>query len=285
MKRTTPIALAIIAAIAGPVRPGHSQSADDLKAVLRELDAIKKSQGAIQKEVAELKAMVQKPQPAAAAPARAAAAIGATVTMAGAPAKGRSNAPVTIVEFSDFQCPFCARHVRDTIPLLMKEYIDTGKLRYVYRNAIESIHRNAVKAAEAAACANESGKFWPIHARFFANQQSLAPAQLAGHAAAAGVGTAAFQQCLSSGRFTARVRKDISDGSALGPTGTPAFSSVRTRAGDATLKVEAYLYGAKRFAAFTYEIDKLLKSSSQPRESLTTIRGRPGRPSRRATSR
>lgn len=159
MKRTTPIALAIIAAIAGPVRPGHSQSADDLKAVLRELDAIKKSQGAIQKEVAELKAMVQKPQPAAAAPARAAAAIGATVTMAGAPAKGRSNAPVTIVEFSDFQCPFCARHVRDTIPLLMKEYIDTGKLRYVYRNAIESIHRNAVKAAEAAACANESGKF------------------------------------------------------------------------------------------------------------------------------
>ena len=262
MKRTAPIALAIIVivAIAGPARPGHSQPAADLKAVLRELDAIKKSQAVIQKELAELKAMIQKPQPAAAAPARAAAAVGATVTLAGAPAKGRADAPVTIVEFSDFQCPFCARHVRDTIPLLHKEYIDTGKVRYVYRNLpIESIHRHAVKAAEAAACANESGKFWPIHARFFANQQSLAPGQLAGHAAAAGVDTAAFQQCLSSGRFTAKVRKDISDGSALGITGTPAFLVGRTAPGNVTLKVEAYLYGAKPFASFKYEIDKLLK--------------------------
>ena len=261
MKRTAPVALAFVvfAAIAS-TRSGDGQSADDLKAVLRELDAIKKSQAAIQKELAELKAMIQKPQPAAAAPARAAGAIGAIVTLAGAPWKGRADAPVTIVEFSDFQCPFCARHVRDTIPLLTREYIDTGKVRYVYRNLpIESIHRNAVKAAEAAACANESGKFWPIHARFFANQQSLAPAQLAGHAAAAGLDAAAFQQCLSSGRFTARVRKDISDGAALGITGTPAFLVGRTTPGNATLKVEAYLYGAKPFASFKYEIDKLLK--------------------------
>jgi protein-disulfide isomerase len=176
--KLTPVALAIIVIVAGATRPGYTQSPGDLKAVLRELDAIKQSQAAIQKELAELKALVQRPQPAAAAPARGAAAVGATVSLAATPSKGRADAPVTIVEFSDFQCPFCARHVRETLPQLEKEYIGTGKVRYVYRNLpLESIHSNAFRAAEAAACANESGKFWPLHARFFANQRTLAPAQ------------------------------------------------------------------------------------------------------------
>ena len=260
--KLTPIVLAIlvIVIVAGATRPGYTQSPEDLRAVLRELDAIKKSQAAMQKDLAELKALVQRPQPAAAAPARVAAAVGATVSLAGTPAKGRANAPVTIVEFSDFQCPFCARHVRDTIPLLEKEYIQTGKVRYVYRNLpIDSLHPNAFKAAEAAACANESGRFWPMHARLFANQQTLAPAQLGGHAAAVGLDAAAFQQCLSSGRFATKVRQDVSDGSALGISGTPAFLIGRTVPGNATLKVDAYLYGAKPFASFKYEIDKLLK--------------------------
>jgi protein-disulfide isomerase len=260
--KLTPAVLAIIVIViaAGVTRPGYTQSPEDLRAVLRELEAIRKSQAAMQREIAELKTLIQKPQPAAVAPARVAAAIGATVSLAGTPAKGRADAPVTVVEFSDFQCPFCARHVRDTIPLLDREYIETGKVRYVYRNLpIESIHPNAFKAAEAAACANEGGRFWPLHARFFANQRTLAPAQLGGHAAAVGLDAAAFGQCLSSGRFTTKVRKDISDGSALGISGTPAFLIGRTVPGNTTLKVDAYLYGAKPFASFKHEIDKLLK--------------------------
>ena len=98
-----------------------------------------------------------------------------------------------------------------------------------------------------------------MHDRLFAHRQTLAAAQLGGHAAAIGLDAGALQQCPASGRFAARIRKDMSEGSALGINGTPAFLIGRTVPGNATLKVEAYLYGAKSFASFKSEIDKLLK--------------------------
>jgi protein-disulfide isomerase len=231
---------------------GSTQSPEDLKAVLRELESIRK-------ELAELKALVQRQGPAQPAAPRV-AAIGATVTVAGAPFKGRADAPVTIVEFSDYQCPFCSRHVKQTMPELEKEYIETGKVKYVFRNyPIESLHPLAFKAAEAAECANEQGQFWPMHDGLFANQQLLAPPQLPIHAATAGVGNpGAFQQCLASGKFAPRIRKDISDASAVGITGTPGFLLGKTVVGNPTVKVDAFISGARPFAGFKIEIDKLL---------------------------
>lgn len=231
---------------------GFTQAPDDLKTVLRELEAIKK-------ELAELKVLVQRQGAGQPPAAPRATAVGANVAVAGAPFKGRADAPLTLVEFSDFQCPFCSRHVIQTIPDLDKEYVQTGKVKYVYRNyPIESLHPMAFKAAEAAACADEQGKFWPMHDRLFANQQSLAPAQLPAHAAAAGLDAGAFQQCFASGRFTAKIRKDMGDASAIGITGTPAFVVGKTVAGSPTVKVEVFISGARPFAGFKAEIDKLL---------------------------
>lgn len=234
-------------------RVGFTQAPEDIKAVLRELEAIKK-------ELAEVKAIVQRQgagQPAAAP--RGAAAIGANMMVAGAPFKGRADAPLTIVEFSDYQCPFCARHVKQTIPELDKEYIQTGKVKYVFRNyPIESIHPLAFKAAEAAECANEQNKFWPMHDRLFENQQLLAAPQLPVHATAAGLNAAAFQQCLASGKFATKIRKDMSDASAVGITGTPGFLIGKTVQGSPTIKVDAFINGARPFAGFKTELDKLL---------------------------
>ena len=258
MKSGLALVVAALLLVIGTASVSFSQSPDDIKTILRELAAIKASQAALQKEVAELKNLVQRPAAPAAAPVPR--AIGATVSLAGAPYRGRADAPLTLIEFSDFQCPFCARHVRETMPQLENEYISTGKLKYVFRHMpIESLHPNAFKAAEAAACANETGNFWPLHDRLFANQTTLAANLLPGHATAVGLDGAAIQQCVASGKHTMTIRKDLNDGAALGINGTPAFVLGRTIAGSQTIKVDAFIYGAQTYASFKFEIDKLLK--------------------------
>jgi protein-disulfide isomerase len=137
------------------------------------------------------------------------------------PARGPANAPVTLIEFSDFQCPFCAR-VGPTLKKLEETY--PGQIRLVFRDLpLLNLHKNAGHAAEAAACANEQGKFWAMHDRLFANQGKLAPAELKTHAAELGLDTAAFDACLDSGKYTAEWQKDAEEAARLGLTGTPAF--------------------------------------------------------------
>lgn len=137
------------------------------------------------------------------------------------PANGPATAPVTIIEFSDFQCPFCSRVV-PTIARLKDRYGDS--IRIVFRDLpISQIHPNAAKAAEAAGCANEQGKFWPMHDLLFANQQKLDVASLKQHAATLGLDAAKFEKCLDSGSRAAEVQKDASDAEKAGVQSTPAF--------------------------------------------------------------
>ena len=236
----------------------HAQATTDLQAVLKELQAIRQAQAAIQKELAELKVLVQA-RPAAAPAAPRPAAVGQTVNIAGSAFKGRADAPLTIVEFSDFQCPFCGRHFTQTMPQMIQEYIDTGKLKYVFRHfPLESIHPLAFKASEAAECANDQKQFWPMHDRLFGNPKLLAPTELPGHAKALGLNVAEFDQCLAAAKHTPKIRKDMAEGQSLGVTGTPAFALGRTQPGSQTIKVEIYTSGAKAYAAFKQDFDRLL---------------------------
>ncbi|RJQ37786.1 DsbA family protein [Candidatus Parcubacteria bacterium] len=140
------------------------------------------------------------------------------------PMLGDPNAPVTIVEFSDFECPFCNRFWLTTLPLLRATYIETGKARLVYRDfPLSNIHANAAPAAEAAQCAHEQGKFWEFHDRLFENQAALGPATYRETAAALGLNTAQFDQCVSSGKYRAEVQNDFEAGRAAGVSGTPTF--------------------------------------------------------------
>lgn len=140
------------------------------------------------------------------------------------PTLGDPAAPVTIVEFSDFQCPFCGRFWQQTLPTIKEKYITTGKVKFVYRDfPIASIHSEAEKAAEAAECADEQGKFWEYHDRIFQGQDELSVASFKRWATELGLDTNRFTECLDSGKYADEVAKDFQDGQAAGVTGTPTF--------------------------------------------------------------
>jgi protein-disulfide isomerase len=202
--------------------PGSAQSSDELRSLRKEIEAIKEGQNKLQKDVQDIKALLQGGR--AGTPSTPSQPVSMVLTLDGDPVKGDRNASVVLVEFTDYQCPFCARHARDTMPQIEAEYVKTGKVRYVTREfPLESIHPQAFKAAEAALCAGDQGKYWEMHARLFANQRALAPGQLASHAQAVGLDEGKFTQCLEGGTKSAKVRKDLADGAKAGVTGTPAF--------------------------------------------------------------
>lgn len=136
------------------------------------------------------------------------------------PSKGPENAPVTIVEFSDFECPFCSR-VNPTLAQVQEKYGD--KVRIVFRQFPLAMHANAQKAAEASLCAHDQGKFWELHDAMFQNQQALAVPQLKAQAVELGLDAEKFNQCLDSGKYASQVQADMQAGSAAGVSGTPAL--------------------------------------------------------------
>jgi protein-disulfide isomerase len=136
------------------------------------------------------------------------------------PIKGPANAPVTIIEFSDYQCPFCAR-VNPTLDQVRKVYGD--QVRIVFKDFPLPNHPEAPKAAEAAHCAGEQGKYWELHDRMFANQQALQVPMLKQYALAVGLDMNAFNECLDSGKHAARVTENLRSGEALGVSSTPTL--------------------------------------------------------------
>jgi protein-disulfide isomerase len=139
----------------------------------------------------------------------------------GFPTKGSANAPVTIVEFSDFECPYCGG-LFPTLQQVEKNY--AKQIRIVYRQfPLANIHPHAQKAAEASLCANEQKKFWEFHDSMFSNQRELSIADLKQRAADLKMDTQAFNQCLDSGRYAAAIQADIQEGARNGVNGTPAL--------------------------------------------------------------
>src|SRR6202050_3162603 len=142
------------------------------------------------------------------------------VKFAGHPELGPASAPVTIVEFSDFQCPFCGR-AEPTLKQVREKYGD--KVRLVYMDFPLSIHDHSIDAASAGRCAGEQGKFWEFHDAMFADQSKLKPDDLKADAKKLGLDTAKFDQCFDSGKFKPAIESDMAQGHDLGIDGTPAF--------------------------------------------------------------
>ena len=137
--------------------------------------------------------------------------------------KGDPNAPVTIVEWSDFECPFCARFYSDTLSLIDEKYIQTGKVKLVYRDFPLSFHPNAQKSAEAAECAGEQGKYYEMHDLLFERGVAGGVTSYKQFAQQLGLNTAEFNTCLDSGAMASEVQKDFADGQRAGVQGTPGF--------------------------------------------------------------
>jgi len=178
------------------------------------------------------------------------------------PVIGDIDAPITIIEFSDFQCPFCARFHVQTLPTIMDEYIDKGTVKLVFRDfPIQSIHPNALPASVAAECANEQGKFKEMHDILFEkqnewnNQETNKAIMLFNqYASEMQLEQGKFDSCLKNGKYIEEIKKDLDDGRAYGVSGTPGFFIGNEQIGYVELK------GAQPFESFKKVIDSQLKN-------------------------
>jgi protein-disulfide isomerase len=173
--------------------------------------------------------------------------------------KGDKNAKVTLIEFADYQCPFCARFYRETLPQIEENYIFTGKVKFFFRNfPLERSHPHAFKAAVAANCAGEQGKFWAMHQRLFTHQDELSPKDLLQHAKALSLDSAKFARCLDSEESAAKVRNELAEGQKAGVKVTPTFLLGRTEPNSPKVAIQKTIVGAKSYGDFKEVIDGLL---------------------------
>ena len=177
-------------------------------------------------------------------------------------ALGRADAPVTIVEFTDLQCPFCSRFATNTFDELKKAYVDTGKVRFVTRDfPLTAIHPLAQRAAIASRCAGEQKKFWEMRTHLVRNAAKLTPQFIVAAADEIKIDRPVFEKCLDSGRFDAPIQKDITDATSNGITGTPTFVIGRTSAGT----LEGWkLVGAQPLEMFERKIQQVLAEPAPP---------------------
>jgi len=230
-----------------------STPASELEVLKDELAQIKTTLVGIKKELEQLRQLLS---PRAAQPTRPTDAL-ATVALAGNAMLGNPEAPLTLIEFSDYQCPFCARFHQNTLAALKAEYIDTGKLRYVFRDfPLDHIHPKARKAAEAARCAGEQGRYWAMHDVLFQHQQALEVEQLQAYGRDLGLEALPFETCVAQGRYAAAVQQDVEAGMAAGVRATPSFVLGNTRPDD-TIQGLA-IKGAQPLATFRQAIERLL---------------------------
>jgi protein-disulfide isomerase len=184
------------------------------------------------------------------------------VDTAGAPMRGAADAPLTLVDFGDYQCPYCAGYVRNTLPWIERDYVVTGRIKYVFRDfPVEALHKQAFKAHEAAKCAGDHGQYWPMHDLLFANQKALDRSTLVAHASALHLEPLTFQQCLDSGKHAAAIKKNVADGQAAGITATPTFMLGLTEPDRTTIKVLRVIRGAQPYEQFKEAIDTVLRAS------------------------
>ncbi len=173
-----------------------------------------------------------------------------TVSADDDPSRGPADARVTVIEYADFQCPYCGRFHVQTWPQLLQQYGD--RVRFVYRDfPLSALHPYAEKAAEAGDCAQEQGKFWEYHDALYTNQTALDRASLSRYAQNVGLDTARFDSCVDSGKHAAEVANDLQEGTVAGVTGTPAF-----------LVNGKLITGAQPFSVFQTAIDAALANAN-----------------------
>ncbi len=209
---------------------------------------------------AELKVLKSSPAQAArpgAAPAPPPATV-KVVSIDDDPMKGDPKAPVTIIEFSDYECPFCKRSYDNVFSKLEEEYISKGKVRVVFRDYPLPFHKKAIPAAIAANCAGEQGKYWEVHNFLFENPSKLDAASVISSAAGIGLDKAKFEACVKDKSKEKEIEKDVEDGQKYGVRGTPSYFIGKTTDGDEI--TGTFIRGAQPYTVFKELIDEQLKA-------------------------
>lgn len=224
-----------------------------------DIQELKNGQEQIQKDLEEIKKLLQ--QGNRAAPGRAAFKP-TDMKLGNVPTMGEDTAPVTLVEFSDYHCPYCKRHATTVMKQLQENYIDTGKLRFVMREyPIPNLHPRAKAAAVAVLCAGDQGDYWGMHDAVFNDQKARTDEAFKAMAESIGLDAAAFSTCLASDKFDEQIKADQAEGQKLGISGTPSFVMGLTDSKDSSIvHLTKFIRGAQPYTSFASAIDELLKS-------------------------
>ena len=171
---------------------------------------------------------------------------------------GRDDAPLVMVEYTDYQCPFCQRFHNTAFVQIKTNYVDTGKVRYVSRDFPLPFHENAQRSAVAGRCAAEQGKYWELRHTMIVNASQLQPDKIVGYAQSASLDIDKFKACIGSDKYNSAIDKDIAEGTAAGVNGTPSFVLGRIQNG----KIEGVrIVGAVPYAQFEAKIQEFLKQA------------------------
>ena len=246
------IALVCILALAVD-RKALGEASEDLSELRKEVEALKQGQLQLQRELQEINALLRRRQnPVTDVP-------NVVLPIAGYPSKGSQSARLVLIEFTDYQCPFCGRHFQQTSPQIDRDYVKTGRVKHVLRDfPLESIHKDAFKAAEAAHCAGDQGQYWQMHDRLFNSQNALAADHLASYAGALGLDVPKFKECLDSNKYAGKIRQDLADAQKVGVQATPSFLLGLAEPGGSSVKVVKAIAGAHPYPVFKEAIDSLL---------------------------
>jgi protein-disulfide isomerase len=234
----------------------NQQLRDDIATLQTEVKTLSDQQQQIISELDDLKKLMQ----ASARPSEPGLQLPPTLAVEGDPVEGVSTAKVAIIEFTDFQCPYCGHFAKETYPQLMANYISSGKVKLYYRDFPLTFHQDAMPAAHAARCAGEQGKFWEMHDSLFANQSALADKDLRDRSSKLGLDTAKFSACLASDKYYTDIQDSIRDAQKMGIGGTPAFI-LGTIQPDGSVKVAKGFVGARPYDAFKSDLDQLLAAN------------------------
>jgi protein-disulfide isomerase len=243
-----------------PVAPAQGQHRNEemqekISTLEQNVKALKEEQQKMSAQVDELKRLLlasSPPQPHPEAPA--------TLALHGEPVEGDSAARVAIIEYADFECPFCGQYTRDVYPQIVKNYISTGKIKYFYRDLPLSIHSHAMIAAQAAHCARDQGKFWEMHDSLFTNQAALTEKDMSKRAQSLGMDSTQLTQCLSSQKYSDEIRKSVTEALSMGIQGTPMFFLGMIQDNGNVVKVGKIIMGAYPYEIFKADLDELLVS-------------------------
>jgi protein-disulfide isomerase len=204
-----------VAIVAAALAPAHAQPANEPGITSAQANEI----------ISELRAihqLLEKSAPAA-AQAGAPADEQVSMTLGDSPVLGSAGAPLTLVEFTDYQCPFCRSFHTTVFADIKKNFVDTGKLRFISRDLPLPMHEHANQAAAAARCAGDEQKFWTMRQVLIVNSRRLQHAELLAYARSLLLDMAAFTRCLDQNKYDAAVQRDAADAARIGITGTPSF--------------------------------------------------------------
>jgi protein-disulfide isomerase len=240
-------------AATGELAAGIEQIQADIETLKAGQESLKTGQEAIVKELAEVKKVVTPKK------REVVSDVNVELDISNDPSKGDRGAALALVEFTDYECPFCARHIKGVLPQFLKDYVETGKVRYVIRDFPLPFHKNAKGAAYAAHCAGEQEKYWEMHDVLFANQKALAADQLPGYAEKLGLDAAAFEDCMNSGRYESKVTASLADGKKATVRGTPSFVIGVAQDDGNRVKGTKVIRGAVGYDVFKKTLDDMLK--------------------------